>query len=107
MDIDGKFGSKTEAALRSYQKTNNIKEDGIAGTETLTKLGILASVVAASSTPVAPGSRIMPEPIRRVESQRRAPKLTTPQARLERSGNETPAQRTARLDTQAGLRPTN
>lgn len=36
--IDGDFGSKTEDAVCSYQKTNGLVEDGIVGQNTWTKL---------------------------------------------------------------------
>lgn len=34
LDVDGVFGSKTQAAVKDYQKLNNLKVDGIAGKET-------------------------------------------------------------------------
>ena len=36
--IDGKFGSKTEAAIVQYQKDNKLKVDGIVGNQTMTSL---------------------------------------------------------------------
>lgn len=36
--IDGDFGPKTDAAVRSYQRTNNLEVDGIVGEQTWTKL---------------------------------------------------------------------
>lgn len=36
--IDGKFGSKTQAAIIKYQKDNKLKVDGIVGNQTLTSL---------------------------------------------------------------------
>lgn len=40
-DIDGQFGPGTAAAVLKYQKDNNLKkQDGIAGTETLSALGL-------------------------------------------------------------------
>lgn len=36
--IDGIFGSKTDAAVRSFQKTNRLEVDGIVGQATWTKL---------------------------------------------------------------------
>jgi peptidoglycan hydrolase-like protein with peptidoglycan-binding domain len=38
LDVDGKFGPKTEAAVRSYQQQHGLKVDGKAGMETLGKL---------------------------------------------------------------------
>ena len=46
--IDGIYGSRTAAAVRSYQRDRGLKVDGICGPETLGALGI--SVKAASST---------------------------------------------------------
>jgi putative chitinase len=40
VDIIGKFGPKTEAALIEWQKANGLQADGIAGPFTLAKLGI-------------------------------------------------------------------
>ena len=38
LDIDGKFGPKTENALREYQKKNGLEVDGVAGPATYAKL---------------------------------------------------------------------
>ncbi len=38
--VDGKFGSKTEKAVKEYQSFNNLTVDGIAGPQTLGSLGI-------------------------------------------------------------------
>jgi hypothetical protein len=40
LTVDGSFGPATEAALRTYQKENDLKNDGIAGSATLSNLGI-------------------------------------------------------------------
>ena len=42
VDVIGKFGPKTEAALMEWQEANGLKADGIAGPFTLAKLGIEA-----------------------------------------------------------------
>lgn len=34
LDVDGKFGAKTQAAVREYQQKNNLSVDGIVGTNT-------------------------------------------------------------------------
>jgi putative chitinase len=47
VDVIGKFGPKTEAALIEWQKDNNLTPDGIAGPFTLAKLGIEALPQAA------------------------------------------------------------
>ena len=38
--VDGVYGSKTEAAVKYFQRTNGIAPDGVAGPETLSLLGI-------------------------------------------------------------------
>jgi len=37
--VDGLFGPKTDAKLRAYQKSKNLKADGICGPLTWGKLG--------------------------------------------------------------------
>jgi peptidoglycan hydrolase-like protein with peptidoglycan-binding domain len=34
LEVDGKFGAKTQAAVRDYQKKNNLSVDGIVGNAT-------------------------------------------------------------------------
>ncbi len=41
--IDGVYGWQTESAVRSFQKKNNLKVDGIAGEKTLQAMGIYSS----------------------------------------------------------------
>ncbi len=53
---DGVFGKKTAAALVSFQKNNQLKADGIAGSKTLAKLdasstSVTAVTAAATATP--------------------------------------------------------
>ena len=43
-DIDGKFGPKTEDAVIAYQASVGVEPDGIAGRETVLKLGVWADV---------------------------------------------------------------
>lgn len=38
---DGKFGSKTEAAIRRFQKERGLRVDGLAGTQTIKELKLL------------------------------------------------------------------
>ena len=38
LDTDGIYGNKTAAAVKDYQQKNNLAADGIAGTQTLSKL---------------------------------------------------------------------
>ena len=42
-NIDGIYGSKTLSAVKSFQKKNGLKVDGIAGTQTLNAMGITSS----------------------------------------------------------------
>jgi putative chitinase len=57
VDAIGKFGPKTEAALKTWQAANGLAADGIAGPFTLSKLGIEALPQAA--TPVAPAPAVV------------------------------------------------
>lgn len=53
IDADGIFGGGTEKAIRAFQEANGLKVDGMAGPETLGKLGLLgisATTIAASIT---------------------------------------------------------
>ncbi len=40
--VDGKFGSGTEAALKAWQKEQNLQADGIAGRDTYRAMGLIA-----------------------------------------------------------------
>jgi peptidoglycan hydrolase-like protein with peptidoglycan-binding domain len=40
LNADGDFGPGTEAALKTWQTTNSLTPDGIAGPKTLARLGI-------------------------------------------------------------------
>ena len=54
LDVDGDFGSKTQAAVKDYQKKNNLSVDGIVGTNTwgaLTKAS--TGTTTTQSTPTA------------------------------------------------------
>jgi N-acetylmuramoyl-L-alanine amidase len=48
-DVDGVFGSRTEKAVKSFQRSNGLTADGRAGTQTLAALGIRASSGGQSS----------------------------------------------------------
>ena len=39
-NVDGVFGSKTQEAVKKFQKANGLKQDGIAGEKTLAAMGI-------------------------------------------------------------------
>ena len=41
--VDGIFGSKTESAVKEFQKKNNLVADGVVGKKTLEKLGLVAA----------------------------------------------------------------
>ena len=49
-EIDGIYGSKTVAAVKSFQKNNGLTVDGIAGDATLEKMGLPLSGSTASAT---------------------------------------------------------
>ena len=48
--VDGIFGSKTLAAVKSFQKKNGLTVDGIAGPKTLAAMGIMSSSNNSSSS---------------------------------------------------------
>lgn len=47
-DVDGIFGSRTEAAVKSFQSRNGLTADGIVGSATLAALGIQSNEAAQS-----------------------------------------------------------
>jgi N-acetylmuramoyl-L-alanine amidase len=47
--VDGVFGSKTEAAVKAFQKKNGLTADGAAGPATLSKMGIASSSGGAAT----------------------------------------------------------
>lgn len=49
LDVDGVFGSKTQAAVKDYQTKNNLAVDGIAGNETWGSLSGSKSSTASTS----------------------------------------------------------
>lgn len=49
LTVDGKFGAKTQAAVRDYQKKNGLGVDGIVGKQTWSSLGDLGSPSNQSS----------------------------------------------------------
>jgi len=54
--IDGKFGSKTEAAVRRFQKERGLRVDGLAGTQTIKELKLLTGQ-STNSTGKAVGNK--------------------------------------------------
>ena len=51
LDVDGNFGAKTQAAVKDYQKKNNLSVDGIVGTNTWGALTSKAAVQTPSEMP--------------------------------------------------------
>ena len=49
-NIDSVYGTKTEKAVRWFQRANNLKEDGIAGEKTLEKIGLPTGSSSSSQT---------------------------------------------------------
>ena len=47
--VDGVYGSKTVAAVKKFQSKNGLRADGIAGSETLSAMGISSSSNSAGS----------------------------------------------------------
>lgn len=47
--VDGVYGWQTENAVRSFQKKNGLKADGVAGEATLNAMGIFSSNASSSS----------------------------------------------------------
>lgn len=47
-NVDSIYGSKTEKAVRWFQRANNLKEDGIAGVKTLEKIGLPTGIDTSS-----------------------------------------------------------
>lgn len=57
-DVDGIYGSRTTAAVKSFQKSNGLTVDGIAGPATLAKMGI-SSAAASQSNDIALLARLI------------------------------------------------
>lgn len=51
-DIDGVYGSRTEAAVKKFQQKNGLTADGIAGSATLSALGISDSSATSQSVDI-------------------------------------------------------
>lgn len=49
-NVDGIYGSLTVSAVKRFQQKNELKVDGIAGTQTLNAMGIMQSTNTGSST---------------------------------------------------------
>ena len=48
--VDGVYGSKTEAAVKSFQRKNGLTADGIAGAKTLAAMGISSGSSSSGSS---------------------------------------------------------
>lgn len=48
LDVDGKFGPKTQAAVKDYQKKNGLKVDGVVGTKTWGSLNSKSSTATTT-----------------------------------------------------------
>jgi putative peptidoglycan binding protein len=60
-DADGRFGPKTTAALREFQKQEGLTVSGRLDRETLAKLGVEAANDSSSTTPSASPSTTVPD----------------------------------------------
>ena len=52
--VDGIYGSKTTAAVKSFQRKNGLSVDGVAGPKTLAALGIASASGSSSSSSKKP-----------------------------------------------------
>jgi len=57
--VDGIYGSRTEAAVKSFQKNNGLTPDGIAGSQTLAAMGITDTAATTQSNDVALLARLI------------------------------------------------
>ncbi len=57
--VDGIYGSKTEAAVRSFQKKNGLTVDGIAGKKTLAAMGIQSASSSGGSNDLSLLSKVV------------------------------------------------
>lgn len=49
-EVDGVYGSRTEASVKAFQRKNNLTSDGVAGPATLAAMGIESSSTASSGS---------------------------------------------------------
>lgn len=52
LEVDGDYGSKTEAAVKDFQKKHGLTADGVVGPKTWAKLGVSAEQPSMPETPV-------------------------------------------------------
>ena len=67
LDVDGQFGSKTQAAVRDYQQKNGLRLDGIAGDETWGSLMAAPSAAAGTAVYVPSVSSATAAQLRKLE----------------------------------------
>ena len=60
LDVDGDFGSKTQAAVKDYQQKNNLAVDGIVGTNTWGALTKASTASGGSSSATETGPKYDP-----------------------------------------------
>ncbi len=60
--IDGKYGSGTTAAVKEYQKKNNLTQDGKCGEKTLKKMGLMSDAKVIDQAITTAGVRIRKGP---------------------------------------------
>ena len=58
-EVDGVYGSKTEAAVKAFQRKNGLTEDGVAGPATLAAMGISGGGSGARDNDVALLARLI------------------------------------------------
>ena len=58
-DVDGIYGSRTESAVKAFQRSNGLTPDGIAGNQTLAAMGISTQSASAQSNDVALLARLI------------------------------------------------
>ena len=58
-DVDGVYGSRTESAVKAFQRSNGLTADGIAGNQTLAAMGISTQSASAQSNDVALLARLI------------------------------------------------
>jgi hypothetical protein len=56
---DGSFGARTESAVKAWQKTNGLKDDGIVGTITWAKMGLDQLVTTDNSETVTSSGKLV------------------------------------------------
>ena len=56
LDVDGKFGARTQAAVERYQRTRELEVDGIVGPQTRAALAARAPAAPAAAAPPATGA---------------------------------------------------